>query len=158
TGEPREITVPEEAFQPRIGKFESLNRDAKLGYVLLYSYAAALKELRATQRSIIMVSFGGILFSTAVVWFLVSRLTRPLRLLRDSAEAVGRGDFTHRVTAASHDECGELADVFNRMTENLQTSRIKIEEIVTRLKNTQAQLVQSEKLSAIGEFVAGVTH
>src|SRR5439155_1048556 len=81
-----------------------------------------------------------------------------LRELRNSAEAVGRGDFTRRVNVASQDECGELANVFNRMTENLQTSRGKLEETVTRLENTQAQLIQSEKLSAIGEFVAGVTH
>ena len=157
--EPRSVIVaPEEAFLPRIGRFESMSNDPKMGYVLLYSSAPALRELAATQRTIIGVSIGGILFATAVVWFLVRNTTKPLRELRDSAEAVGRGDFSHRVKVTSKDECGELANVFNRMTENLQASRQKLEETVTRLENTQAQLVQSEKLSAIGEFVAGVTH
>ncbi|HTD65064.1 MAG TPA: HAMP domain-containing sensor histidine kinase, partial [Candidatus Limnocylindria bacterium] len=154
----REITVPEENFLWRAEKFESMSGDPKLGYVLLYSKAAAQQELRATQRTIVFVSLAGILFAIAVVWFFIRNTTRPLRQLRDSAEAVGRGDFTHRVNVTSHDECGELARVFNQMTENVQASRQKLEESVTRLENTRAQLVQSEKLSAIGEFVAGVTH
>ena len=43
--------------------------------------------------------------------------------------------------------------VFNRMTENLESSHRQLEEAVTTLKTTQGQLIQSEKLSAIGEFV-----
>jgi signal transduction histidine kinase/ActR/RegA family two-component response regulator len=154
----REITAPEERFQPSVGTFESLSGDPKIGYVLLYSSVRAQHELRATQRTIIIVSFFGIFGGIVIAWFLIRNATRPLRQLRDSAEAVGRGDFSPRVNVNSRDECGELANVFNRMTENLQISREKLEETVTRLENTQAQLVQSEKLSAIGEFVAGVTH
>src|SRR5262249_391002 len=45
-----------------------------------------------------------------------------------------------------------------RMTQNLEHSRKELEQTVDRLKTTQAQLVQSEKLSGIGEFVAGVAH
>ncbi|HMJ88715.1 MAG TPA: ATP-binding protein [Candidatus Acidoferrum sp.] len=154
----REIVKPEETFLPLVGRFESMSGDTKLGYVLLYSYAPSLRELRATQRMIVGASLGGMLFAIVVVWFLVRNVTRPLRELRDSAEAVGRGDFTQRLPVGSQDECGELANVFNRMTENLQTSRHQLEESVTTLRTTQAQLIQREKLSAIGEFVAGVTH
>jgi two-component system NtrC family sensor kinase len=117
-----------------------------------------LRELQATQRTLISGGLLGILIATLLVSFLVRNVTQPLRDLRDGAEAVGRGDFTHRVKVTSRDECGELANVFNQMTENLQVSHSELEETVARLKNTQAQLVQSEKLSAIGEFVAGVTH
>jgi two-component system NtrC family sensor kinase len=47
---------------------------------------------------------------------------------------------------------------FNDMTENIQQSRLQLEKTVETLKTTQEQLVQSEKLSAIGKFVAGVAH
>ena len=40
----------------------------------------------------------------------------PLRELNETAEAVGRGDFSRRVEGFSNDECGELAEAFNRMT------------------------------------------
>src|SRR5262249_24133685 len=93
-----------------------------------------------------------------IVWFLVRKVTQPLRELRDTAEAVGQGDFSRRVDVISRDECGELAEVFNRMTENLKSSREQLEMTVETLKTTQAQLIQSEKLSGIGEFVAGVAH
>ncbi len=44
------------------------------------------------------------------------------------------------------------------MTENIKTSREELEKTVETLKTTQNQLIQSEKLSGIGEFVAGVAH
>ena len=68
------------------------------------------------------------------------------------------GDFSRRVKVHSEDECGELAQVFNQMTENLKNSREQLETTVETLKTTQAQLIQSEKLSGIGEFIAGVAH
>jgi nitrogen fixation/metabolism regulation signal transduction histidine kinase len=57
-----------------------------------------------------------------------NRQFAPLRELRDSAEAVGRGDFSRRVPVRSRDECGELAVVFNQMTENVQQSRAQLEK------------------------------
>src|SRR5207253_2406246 len=78
--------------------------------------------------------------------------------LSQSAEAVGQGDFSQKVEVTTNDECGELAAVFNQMTENLKRSREQLESTVETLKTTQVQLIQSEKLSGIGEFVAGVAH
>jgi signal transduction histidine kinase/ActR/RegA family two-component response regulator len=140
------------------GKFNSLSGDGKLGYLLLSSNEQSLHGLHSTQEALVVVSSLGILFGTAVVWFLVRRATQPLRALSHSAEAVGKGDFNQKVEVTSSDECGELAAVFNQMTENLKRSREQLESTVETLKTTQAQLVQSEKLSGIGEFVAGVAH
>ena len=140
------------------GRLESVNTGDAPGYVLLNSYEDSFRALQATQQLLLLVSLCAILIGAAVVWLLVSRVTQPLRELRDSAEAVGRGDLSRRVPVRSADECGELAVAFNRMTENVQQSRAQLEQTVTTLKTTQEQLVQSEKLSAVGEFVAGVAH
>jgi len=129
-----------------------------LRYVLLSSYEKSVRALSETRQLLFGVSAAGILLSALVVWFFVSRITQPLRELRDSAEAVGRGDFSRRIEKFPNDECGDLATAFNGMTANLQSSHAELEKTVETLKATQAQLIQSEKLSAVGQFVAGVAH
>ncbi len=156
--EPSAIILNGEHYFGTAGKIESLNGDDSLGYVLLSSYQDSFQALQATQQRLLLFSLCAVLLSAAVIWFLVSRVTRPLLELRDSAEAVGRGDFSRRVAVRSNDECGQLAGAFNQMTGNIQQSRAQLEQTVETLKTTQAQLVQSEKLSAVGEFVAGVAH
>jgi len=140
------------------GRFESLKADSNLGYVLLSSREQSLAAMGATQHVLAGMGFLAIVFCVAAVWFFINRITEPLRELRQGAEAVGRGDFNRRVAVRSRDECGQLAMVFNGMTENIHQSRAQLEKTVETLKTTQEQLVQSEKLSAIGKFVAGVAH
>ncbi len=127
-------------------------------YALLFAYEPSLRAVADTRRTLLGISIAGIVISGLVVWFFVRRFTQPIRELRDSAEAVGRGDFSRRIGRFANDECGDLAAAFNRMTTNLESSRAELQQTVDTLKNTQAQLVQSEKLSAVGQFVAGVAH
>ena len=140
------------------GFFPSLSDDRSLGYLLLNPYDEPLNALENTRLAIIGVSLLAIVIGSVVVWLVVSRATHPLEELRDSAEAVGQGDFSRRVKVRSRDECGQLAQVFNQMTENVKQSREELQLTVDTLRTTQAQLIQSEKLSGIGEFVAGVAH
>ena len=155
---PLQIRLGDEHYFCAAGHFTSSNREGKPGYLLLFSYEQPLRALQNTQEMLLLVSGFGIVLGTVIVWFFVRKITQPLRALRDSAEAVGQGDFSQRVQVYARDECGELAEVFNQMTENLKSSREQLEMTVETLKTTQAQLVQSEKLSGIGEFVAGVAH
>jgi two-component system, NtrC family, sensor kinase len=150
--------VGDEHFLCSIDMFPAASGRVRPAYVLLSSYEQPLRALRDTQHVLVLVGVVGVVLGSLIVWVLVRRITQPLRQLRDSAEAVGRGDFSKRVGVVSHDECGELAEAFNHMTQNLQTSRDQLEKTVETLKSTKAQLTQSEKLSVIGEFVAGVAH
>jgi signal transduction histidine kinase len=140
------------------GRFASLNGDDHLGYVLLRSREQSLAATRATRSVLTGLGLLAIGFCAAAVWFFVNRTTEPLRELKQGAEAVGQGNLDRRVPVRSRDECGQLAMVFNGMTENIQQSRSQLEKTVESLKMTQEQLVQSEKLSAVGKFVAGVAH
>ena len=147
----QKATLAGEHYLALAGTLPSLAGDRRLGYLLLSSYEGSLSALRQTQLTLLVVGLLGMGLSSAIVWVLVRKVTQPLRLLRDGAEAIGRGDFTCRVVVNTQDECGELADAFNQMTGNLQIT-------IDCLKRAKAQLTQSEKLSVIGEFVAGVAH
>lgn len=147
-----------EHFLALAGGYGPRGAQAGFRYVLLSSYEPRLRALENTRRTLLELSIGGILLSVLAVSFFVRRITQPLRELRDGAEAVGRGDFSRRIARLPNDECGDLAVAFNGMTDNLQSSRAELEKTVDTLKATQAQLIQSEKLSAVGQFVAGVAH
>jgi signal transduction histidine kinase len=157
-GDMQEIVLGDEHFWSLAGWLGAADEPHRLGYLILSSYERPLQELRSTQQTILIIGLLAILFGIAVVWFLVRKITEPLRALQASAEAVGRGDFSRRVDIRTHDEFGGLGRAFNQMTQDIEHSQSQLKQTVETLKTTQAQLIQSEKLSAVGEFVAGVAH
>jgi signal transduction histidine kinase/ActR/RegA family two-component response regulator len=152
------IVLADEHFLWRANTFKTEHGASPFQYVLLSSYQDQWKMLQKTQHILLWVRLACLALAASILWFLIRRVTQPLRELRDGAEAVARGDFSHRIEVTSRDECGELAKSFNHMTESVKNSREQLEKTVETLKTTRAQLVQSEKLSGIGEFVAGVAH
>lgn len=52
-------------------------------------------------------------------------LTRRLRLLRDAAQQISRGDLEFRTPAIGSDEIGEVGESFNRMADQLKLTRAR---------------------------------
>ncbi|HLX71950.1 MAG TPA: ATP-binding protein [Verrucomicrobiae bacterium] len=133
------------------GTFKSLTGDKTLGYVLLSSYEKPLSALHQTQQLLLIASLCAIFIGGAIVWWVIRKTTQPLLDLRESVEAVGRGDLSRRVAIKYQDECGELAEVYNRMADNLKESRDQLEK-------AHGELVESSRLAGMAEIASGVMH
>jgi signal transduction histidine kinase len=133
------------------GTFKSLTSDKTLGYVLLSSYEQSLYAMRQTKELLLLASMCALLISGAVVWWVIRKTTQPLLDLRESVEAVGRGDLSRRLSIKYQDECGKLAGVYNRMADNLKESRDQLEK-------AHAELVESSRLAGMAEIASGVMH
>ena len=115
----------------------------------------------------VAVIFLGIIITAGVVIALSIRL--PLRQILTAMHAITSGDLNRKVqgTGAS-DEVGEMAravEVFRenaiakRTTEDeLRASKEKAENALHELNAAQRNLIDAERLAALGGLVAGVAH
>src|SRR3989449_9512708 len=113
-----------------------------------YSVQRAFSQVAAivwTERRVLWsIILLALVAGLAASWLISRSLARPLNELRHAMAVVGAGDLDHAIAPRSSDEIGDLARAFAQMTEKLRQSR--------------AQLVQSEKLASIGQMAAGVAH
>jgi two-component system NtrC family sensor kinase len=137
-------------------------------------YVGMLERPYIDLRNRVMATFGGIaalcvLFLLGLLSFVARRITRPLGVMVEAAGKIASGELDHRVQVESRDEIGQLARAFNRMTDELslaqedltqwgRTLERRVDERTQELRETQDQLVVSEKLASLGKMAAGVAH
>lgn len=68
----------------------------------------------------------------------------PVEELKDATEALARGERDRPARVESDDELGQLAGAFNRMS--------------SELSRMERQMIQRERLAAVGEMVSYVAH
>ncbi|HET7188673.1 MAG TPA: response regulator [Gemmatimonadaceae bacterium] len=97
--------------------------------------------------------------------YLRRRVLGPLDALAAAAGRLGAGDLDARVAPQRYAEFDEMAAGFNRMADSVQSARETMEaqneeirQTLDHLQQAQAELVQHEKLSAMGQMLAGLAH
>jgi C4-dicarboxylate-specific signal transduction histidine kinase len=120
------------------------------------------------QNGIILI---GMIFLSAIIAIgvfyrsiILGNIIEPLQTMKEAMRRISTNaaDIKLRVRSKSEDEIGSLAIFFNQMADTIQQYNEQLEEIVDvrtrQLKEAQAMLVQSSKLSALGEMAGGVAH
>ena len=123
-----------------------------------------------SRRQMIASLVGAVLLLSALfatlTWLMVHK---PIRLLIAGTNHVAAGELDYKIRIKSHDEVGELAHSFNRMTVELERANAEISDwaktLEERVEKKTAELGQAhehvlrvEKLASIGRLAAIVAH
>ena len=125
--------------------------DLGLWAIVQIPKARAFEAARRLVTRSLMIAGIVCLGALALVFLFASSLTRSLVALTRATEQIGQGQFSVQVETAGGGEIGALAMRFQRMTEEL-SAREK------SLKDANMRLMESEKMSALGQLGAGIAH
>lgn len=105
-----------------------------------------------------------------LVWIAIRLvLHTPLKRLQEGTQHLAEGELGYQILVESSDELGSLANAFNGMSSQLQSAQREItswahtlehrvEQKTSELQKTQHQMLQVERMVAIGKMSAVVAH
>ncbi len=152
--------------QENVGKVE-------LTYSLAQAAEYAAKE---SLRLGLVILIQLIISLTVLSYCLRKRVMAPLQNLRQFAVGIASGDLKTTAPRIANDEFGELSSQLELMRGAIENNIAHLEERVEQrtselsimnaavtgtleqLKEAQGNLIQSEKLAALGALVAGIAH
>ncbi|PLZ66044.1 histidine kinase [Fischerella thermalis WC344] len=142
-----------------------------------------MEQINANTRTTIALCLLTLVVASIVGIYTSGWITQPILQLSQASQEIANGKFNRLVEVKGISELEILAQSFNHMGRQLQESftaletanqqlektnaeleqRVEVrtaelQATIAELHYTQAQMVQSEKMSALGQMVAGVAH
>jgi two-component system NtrC family sensor kinase len=126
---------------------------------------------QATARWIGLAAavLGATLLGGALVGFARRRVVQPVAAILEGTRRIARDQLDHEIHVKDRGELGVLAESFNEMTRALRSVEgdlkalnvdleQKVEDRTADLRRAQVALVQTEKLSSLGQLSASIAH
>lgn len=135
-----------------------------------------MTEINANTRTTILLCLAALIVASILGLYTTRWLMQPILHLAKASQAITQGDLNQEIQPSSIRELHHLAQSFNQMAAQLRASFLRLETVNVELEDrveertrdlqnalddlsrTQMQMVQSEKMSALGKMVAGVAH
>jgi signal transduction histidine kinase len=121
--------------------------------------------IRQTRHDLLLLGVAAILGATLLASLLAMRISKPIGRLVAGVHAFAKGAYDCPIQVDSRDEISYLARAFEQMRIALQRHMAsladearRLEEANRRLQETQQQLIQHERLAALGKMAARVAH
>ncbi|MBD1835026.1 HAMP domain-containing protein [Cyanobacteria bacterium FACHB-472] len=133
-------------------------------------------QINANTRTTILLCLGALAVATVLGIYTSRWITRPILKLSQASEAIATGQLDQTMETTNIKELDAVAQSFNHMASQLQDSfnelaqtnaelenrvearTAELSQTLTDLRRTQAQVIQTEKMSSLGQLVAGVAH
>jgi signal transduction histidine kinase len=130
-----------------------------------FSLKRAYELIHHTRRDLALLGLASIFCGTSLAVFLAMRISKPVGQLVVGVHQFAGGAYGRPIQVEASDEIGYLAQAFEQMRTSLERhlahlaeEKGRLEEANHRLQETQQQLLQSERLAAVGKLAARVAH
>ena len=115
-----------------------------------------MAQINANRRSTILLCLVALLIASLVCLNTTDWVIQPIKRLNKAAKTIAQGKWDQKLEIERSDELGELAQVFNSMTGQLQESFETLEAKKADTERLNAELKRLDQLK--DEFLANTSH